>query len=146
MTTIRASLAVLCLTVLLSTLTVGQGNSSMDRRAARKASDAFMADLVANRISNAIEKTEHPDPKVALSQFALMLDGCGRPIESKIANDGSPVPGDEVQSDGTKKSTLNFLYTFKSERHSDWVFYVEVWLADDAKYHVHSWGCHAASK
>jgi hypothetical protein len=134
MTAIRVFLSLLFLAVLFVTITQAQSISTVDRRAARKVSDSLMADLVANRTSDATQK-------MGAWQYAQMIDGCGRPLDSRIANNGAPVVGEDVSTDGRTKNTLIFQYVCKSTRHSGWVFKVTVEMAEDAKYHVSGFGC-----
>jgi hypothetical protein len=135
MTAIRVFLSLLFSALLFGTTTQAQNISSADRRAARKVSDSFMADLVANRSSDAMQKMNVPRD-VAMTQYTQLIDTCGRPLDSKIANDGVHVAGEDVLSDGRTRNTLIFQYVCKSTRHSGWVFKVEVEMAEDAKYHV----------
>jgi len=136
----RAFIYLLSLALFLVTATQAQSASGADRRAARKISDAFMADLIANRSSDALQKMAAPHD-AAMAQYAQMIDRCGRPLDSKIANDGTPIVGQDVLTDGRTKSTLIFQYVCKSTRHSGWVFKVYLEVAEDGKYHVHGWGC-----
>lgn len=57
----------------------------LDQRAVRKASDAFMGDLVANRVAEAIADLHEFDTVAGLTR---MMDSCGRPIDCKRENDG----------------------------------------------------------
>ncbi len=141
MINIRLFLAILCSIILLEATIAAQSNSSTGLRAARRVSDSFIADLVANRIGDAIEKAGRLDRNAALSQYTEMLGNCGRPLDSKVANYGKPVVGEDVWPDGSKRNTLIFQYICKSTRHSAWVFRVEVEMAEDAKYRVSGWGC-----
>jgi len=141
MTAIRVFLSLLFSALLFVATTQAQSISGADRRAARKVSDSFMADLVANRSSDAIQKMATHNHDVAMSQLAQMIDDCGRPLDSRIANNGAPVVGEDVSTDGRKKETLIFQYVCKSTRHSGWVFKVTVEMAEDAKYHVSGFGC-----
>jgi hypothetical protein len=140
MTTSRVLLSFLFSAMFVVTAAYAQSVSDVDRRAARKLSDSFMADLIADRSSDALQKMAAPHD-AALALYAQMIDRCGRPIESKIANDGTPIVGEDVSTDGRTKSTLTFQYVCKSTRHSGWVFKVDLEMAEDGKYHVHGFGC-----
>ncbi|HWY04885.1 MAG TPA: hypothetical protein VNX60_14515 [Candidatus Acidoferrum sp.] len=129
MTAIRVFLSLLLPAMLFVATPQAQSISSADRRAARKVSDSFMADLAANRSSDAIQK------------MGPIIDGCGRPLNSRIANNGTPLVGEDVSTDGKTKNTLIFQYVCKSTRHSGWVFRVTVEMAEDAKYRVSGFGC-----
>jgi hypothetical protein len=141
---IRVLLPILCSILSLEPIAAAQSNETANRHAARAASDSFIADLVANRVSEAIEKANRLDPTApsqATHQYTLVLDRCGRPLDSKIENDGIPGIGHEIHPDRSVSDILIFQYLCKTTRHSDWIFSVLVQATEDSKYEVSVWGC-----
>ena len=80
--------------------------------------------------------------QIAEQQYTEFVNNCGKPFDSKVANDGKPVVGQDTGVDGKNKDTLIFLYTCNSTRHSGWVFSVELQTADNGKYRVSGLSCH----
>lgn len=119
MTTVRIFALVLSLALFLGARSAAQ-TTDADASGARKASDALMADLVANRMTDAMEKLA-PKAKPGSEGFrkseTQMIDRCGRPLDSKIQNDGKPVLGEDVLPEGTK-TNWNFQYRCKTTRQS----------------------------
>jgi hypothetical protein len=116
-----------CAVLLLSAILAAQSKDNADQRAARKMSESFVSDLIANRV----------DTK---SQFAQILDLCGRPQNRRIVDDGTPVMGDNIV-DGQKRTTMQFLYLCKTARNSDQIFSVEVEKIGDGKYRISGLSC-----
>jgi len=124
-----------------------QNNSGVDRRAAKKVSDAFVADLVANRIDAALARTtdagqKSSDPEVLRWQYTRILTLCGKPLGSKSQDEGVPVLGEDIQSGGNKRATLLFQYLCKTNHSVDQIFAVEVQMADDGRYQISGLSCH----
>ena len=121
----RISMGLLFLTVLSANLVIAQGKETALEAGARKGSDDLMADLLANRTSDAIEKVA-PKKIAALdwsrTHLQQMLERCGRPLDSKIQNDGKPILGEDVLPEGTK-TTWNFEYVSRTTREP-----VEFWV------------------
>lgn len=104
--------------LLSASLAPAQDKDNVLEPGARKASDDLMADLLANRTSDAIEKVA-PKKISALDGFRVqlrhMLERCGRPLDNKIQNDGKAILGENVLPNGTK-TTWNFRYLCKTTR------------------------------
>ena len=117
MTTVRTSALVLSLALFLGARSAAQATDA-DANGARKASDALMADLIGNRLADAMEKLA-PKVKPGSEGFrkseTQMIDQCGRPLDSKIQNDGKPLLGEDVLAEGTK-TTWTFQYRCKTTR------------------------------
>jgi hypothetical protein len=126
--------------------------SAASQRAAKKVSDLFMADLIADRVSDAVDRYDSSYLKAmgrdtVESQFVRhILDLCGRPLDSKIQNDGIPVMGEDILTDGSKRATFTFLYSSRTTRqrkgakgHSQ--FEVGIESSGDGKYYVTAFGC-----
>jgi len=131
---IRTSANVLCLLFLLSA-TSAQQETDVGSRGARKASDALMADLVANRLADAMEKLA-PKTKPGWEAFrkteSQMIDQCGRPLESSIQNNGKPFLGEDVLPDGTKIN-WTFQYRCKTPRQPS-EFWVTIEMDENGRY------------
>jgi hypothetical protein len=145
---IRAVLPVLCAILFLGNAASAQSDAGLDKRAARKVSDAYMAELVANRISNAIDMADSgatgPARKVIRSQYREILEGCGRPLDNKIENNGIPLLGENISFDGRKRTTLIFQYRCKTT-HQEAIFSVTTSKSEDSKYHFDGLSCGKAS-
>jgi hypothetical protein len=80
--------------VLLSSMALGgcKSGSSIDRVAAQKVSDSFMAYLVADRVNDAVGEMEPEMFKSATreqveAQIRKLFDYCGRPLDSEFKHD-----------------------------------------------------------
>jgi hypothetical protein len=120
-TTVRLSALILSLVVLLGPRSVAQApdrDATGARIGAKKASDALMADLVGNRMADAMEKIA-PKAKLGSEGFrktqTQMIDQCGRPLDSKIQNNGKAFLGEDVLPEGTK-TNWTFQYHCKTTR------------------------------
>jgi hypothetical protein len=116
-TLVRISALILCLAVFLNGRLVSQ-EPDTDSIGARKASDALMADLVANRMGDVMEKLA-PKGSLGWESFRKLetdnIDQCGRPLDSRIQNDGKPFLGQDVLPEGTK-TDWTFQYRCKTTR------------------------------
>jgi hypothetical protein len=125
------------LTLLFSNLAAGQDKDNPLEAGARRASDDVMADLLANRTSDAIEKIA-PKKIGALegfrTQIRQMLERCGRPLDSKMQNDGKAILGEDVLPEGTK-TTWNYEYLCKTA-HAPAEYWVTVESIGSGKYKV----------
>lgn len=134
MTLIRTSANVLCFLLLLSAKSAPQENDA-GSRGARKASDALMADLLANRLADAMEKLA-PKSKPGWERFrkteSQMIDQCGRPVDSTIQNNGKPFLGEDVLPDGTK-TNWTFQYRCKTT-HQPSEFWITAEMAENGRY------------
>ena len=99
----------------------------LDQRAARKASDAFMGDLVANRVAEAIADVHAPETVAGLTR---MLDSCGRPIGCSREDDGI------VGEFGAMRLT----YLCKRADGKRYRFHLE-FVQGNRKFELKSWGC-----
>jgi hypothetical protein len=125
--------------VALLALTACKSGSSIDRAAAQKLSDSFMSDLLANRVNDAVSKTE-PEVVESLGQdqaeaaIRKLFDYCGRPLDSEFKHDEA---GFKVYLDGRK-----FYYaatTTKYPKKGECFFAVEV-VPADAGFRVTTFG------
>ena len=99
----------------------------LDQRAARKASDAFMGDLVANRVTEAIADVHTLENVAGLNR---MLDSCGSPIACKKENDG--VVGEF--------GVMRFTYICKRADGKRYRFHLE-FEQGNRRFELKSWGC-----
>jgi hypothetical protein len=99
----------------------------LDQRAARKASDAFMGDLVANRVAEAIADVHAHETVAGLNR---MLDSCGRPIGCNRENDG--VVGEF--------GAMRLTYICKRADRKRYRFHLE-FVQSNRKFELKSWGC-----
>lgn len=134
MTPIRTSANILCLLVLLSATSAQQEND-VGGRGARKAGDALMADLVANRLTDAMEKLApktNPGWEGFRKSESHTIDQCGRPLDSTIQNDGKPFLGEDVLPEGTKTNWA-FQYRCKTTRQPS-EFWVTAEMVENGRY------------
>jgi hypothetical protein len=109
--------------------------SSMNRAEAQKTSDAFMADLIADRVDLALGKME-PEFVQAAGQakaeklFQQMFNYCGRPLEGKLEHDEI---GFFAYADGRKKPMRAFFYTGKTTQHEKGVCFFAVRVVSSDK-------------
>jgi hypothetical protein len=94
---------------------------AVDREAALKVSDAFMLDLVNDRVQDAVAKFEPAfltaqKPAEAVSAVRSLFDYCGRPLNSKLKHEEV---GIKVYLDGAKKTTHQFVYGAKTTQHPE---------------------------
>jgi hypothetical protein len=126
--TIRILALALRLALFLAARSAAQ-TSDADASGARKASDALMADLVDNRMADAMEKLA-PKAKPGSDGFrkseTKMIEKCGRPLDSKIQDHGKPVLGEDVLPEGTK-TNWSFRYRCKTTRQPS-----EYWVTAEA--------------
>lgn len=142
-------------TMLVSAMVVcaaaaGESKTGVDRHAAKKVSDAFMADLVAHRVDDALARTtdagqKSSDPEVLRWQYTRILSLCGKPVSSKSQDEGVQVLGEDIQSGSSKRVTVLFQYLCKTNHFSEQVFAVEVQMTEDGKYQVSGLSCHKPS-
>ena len=147
---LRVFVTMLVSAIILCGAAAAQNDSAVDRRAAKKVSDAFMADLVARRVDDALARTtdasqKSSDPEVLRWQYTRILTLCGKPAGSKSLDDGVPVLGEDIQSGSNKRVTVLFRYLCKTNHFSEQVFAVEVQMAEDGKYQVSGLSCHKPS-
>ena len=138
-------IAVICCWVILAHHSVAQ-NKGLNRQDAKKISESFMGDLVANRVADAVTKTSDANQDGANHdalrwQYSRILSLCGKPLTSKSLDEGVPVLGEDLQSGGNKRTTLRFEYLCKTNHDTDQIFVVEMQMAEDAKYRVSGLSC-----
>src|SRR5215475_7500565 len=112
MASFRHLLAIACSALLLYGAALAQSNK-LDRKRAKSASDAFMADLVARRLEDAVAKTSDSERETGETlrwHYTRILNLCGKPVSSKSLDDGIRVLGEDLQSGSNKRTTLVFEY------------------------------------
>jgi len=104
---------VLTVVVALLALIACKSGASIDRAAAQKVSDSFMADLVADRVKNAVNKMEPEFVQTAGQDQAeaairKLFDYCGRPLDSEFKHDelGFKVYANGIKSRCESSTTL----------------------------------------
>ena len=104
--------------------------SSIDRAAAQKVADSFMADLVADRVAGALDKMEsefvHQTGRAqAEAAMRNLFTYCGRPLDSEVKHDEV---GFKVYPDGRRKPMRKFYYAATTTQHAkgECFFSVEV--------------------
>jgi hypothetical protein len=147
MATVRHLLAIVCSALLLYCAAVAQSNK-LDRKKAKKVSDAFIADVVAKRLEDAVAKTSDSERETGETlrwHYTRILNLCGKPVSSKSLDDGLRVLGEDIQSGSNKRTTLVFEYLCKTNLDTDQTFAVEVQMTEDEKYWVSGLSCHKPS-
>ena len=144
---LRVIVPILAFTMMVCGAAAAQGKSGVDRGAAKKVSDAFVADLVAKRLDDALARTTDAnqntsDPEVLRWQYTRILSLCGKPLGSKSLDEGVPILGEGIQSGSSKRVTVLFEYLCKTNHFSDQVFAVEVQMTEGGKYQVSGLSCH----
>jgi len=111
-------------------LTGCKSGSSIDRIAAQKVSDSFMAYLVADRVNDAVDEMEPEMFQEARreqveAQIRKLFDYCGRPLNSELKHDEI---GFKVYLSGHKKPMRKFYYAASTTQYQKGVcfFAVEV--------------------
>jgi hypothetical protein len=107
-----------------------KSGSSIDRAAAQKVSDSFMAYLISDRVSDAVGEME---PEIFQSagrdqvegQVRKLFDYCGRPLDSEFKHDEI---GFKVYPSGLQKPMRKFYYAANTTQHRKGVcfFAIEV--------------------
>ncbi len=118
--------------------------SIIDRAAAQRASDAFMSDLVADRVDDALNKMEPEFVQTtgraqAEAGIRKLFDYCGRPLDKEMRHDEV---GFKVYLDGRRKPMRKFFYAATTTQHPKGVcfFSVEVVPGDQSEMKVTSFG------
>lgn len=116
--------------VMLCTLafTTCKSGSSVDRAAAQKVSDSFMADLVANRVSDAVDEMDpeilqfagHKDVE---EQVRKLFDYCGRPLDSEFRHNEN---GFKLYPNGRTKPMMKFFYAASTTQYAKGVCFFSV--------------------
>src|SRR5437899_1688156 len=100
------SIWIVLLVLFLANRATSAPGPSATQKQVKEVSDAFMGDVIANRISDAVGRYEPSTlaimgPDGIERQFIKRaFDSCGRPLDSQVENGGKPVTGEEVFSDG----------------------------------------------
>lgn len=144
---------VMTLLVLVQPHALAQSRASVAiQREAKKIADAFMADLVADRILAATNRYEWTHPKT-LGRDALgsqsvrhTLNECGRPLDMRVENHGVPVVGEHVFTDGHTRPTFTFFYSSRTTRQGKrrkghFRFQIDVEPGNDGRYYIAGFGC-----
>jgi hypothetical protein len=138
-------LQLLCVSVslVLGACSLVPNGSSIDRAAAQKVADSFMADLVADRVDGALDKMEpefvHQTGRAqAEAAVRNLFTYCGRPLDSEFKHDEV---GFKVYLDGRRKPTRKFYYAATTTQHpkGECFFSVEV-VPDQGSFRVTSFG------
>ena len=136
---------VVCVSVflMLGGCSLVPNGSTIDRAAAQKVADSFMADLVADKVDGALDKME-PEfihqtgrPQAAAGVRNLFAY-CGRPLDSEFKHDEV---GFKVYLDGRRKPMRKFYYSATTTTHpkGECFFSVEV-VPDDGSFRVTTFG------
>ncbi|HKS95152.1 MAG TPA: hypothetical protein VJV74_03350 [Terriglobia bacterium] len=138
-------LQLVCISVsfVLSGCGLAPNGSSVDRAAAQKVADSFMADLVADRVDRALDKMEsefiHQTGRAqAEAAVRNLFTYCGRPLDSEFKHDEV---GFKVYPDGKRKPMRKFYYAATTTQHpkGECFFSVEV-VPDQGSFRVTSFG------
>jgi hypothetical protein len=114
---------------LLSGCNLLPNGSSMDYGEARKVSDSYMSDLVADHVGKALDKMELQAVQAAggkaKAEAALrgLFDYCGRPLESELRHDDT---GFFLGADGRRAPTRGFYYSGRTTQHPKGVCFFAV--------------------
>ena len=118
------------LAVIVSTLALSgcKSGSSIDRAAARRVSDSFMAHLVADRVNDAVGEMEPEMFQSATreqveAQMRKLFDYCGRPLDSEFKHDEI---GFKVYLSGHKNPMRKFYYAAKTTQYPKGVCFFSV--------------------
>ena len=92
--------------------------ASIDYAAARKVSDSFMADLVANKVNDAVSLMEPEFVQTvgsgqAEAALRKLFDYCGRPLDSEFKHDET---GFKIYLDGRKNPMRKFYYAATTDQ------------------------------
>lgn len=118
------------LVVVVSVFSLGgcKSRSSIDRAAAQKLSDSFMAYLVEDRVHDAVGEMEPEMFQVAPreqveAQIRKLFDYCGRPLDSEIKHDEV---GFKVYLSGRTNPTRKFYYAARTTQYPKGVCFFSV--------------------
>ena len=105
-----------------------KSGSSIDRVAAQKVSDSFMAYLVADRVDDAVGEMEPEMFKSATheqveAQIRKLFDYCGRPLDSELKHDEI---GFKVYVSGNKNPMRKFYYAARTSQYPKGVCFFSV--------------------
>ncbi len=100
---------------------------------ARKVSDSFMADLVANKVEDAVSlmESEFVQPlerTQAEARVRKLFDYCGRPLDSEFKHDET---GFKVYLDGHKNPMRKFYYAATTNRYPKGTCFFSVSVVPD---------------
>jgi hypothetical protein len=116
---------------------------TVDYAGARKVSDSFMADLVTNKIEDAISlmESEFVQPlgrTQAEAQVRKLFDYCGRPLDSEFKHDET---GFKVYLDGHKNPMRKFYYAATTDQYPKGTCFFSVSVVPDhAEFRVTEFG------
>lgn len=122
-------------------LTACKSGRSIDRAAAKKVSDSFMAYLASDRVSDAVGEMEGFEPSQrdqVEARVRKLFDYCGRPLDSEFKHDEI---GFRVYATGRQKPMRKFYYSANTTQYRKGVcfFAVEV-VPDGSDLRVASFG------
>jgi hypothetical protein len=123
--------SLLAVTVSALALSGCKSGSSIDRVAAQRVSDSFMAYLVADRVNDAVSEME-PEMfqwathEQAEAQIRKLFDYCGRPLDSEFKYDEVGV---KLYLSGHQNPTRKFYYAAKTTQYPKGVCFFSVEVA-----------------
>ena len=105
-----------------------KSGSSIDRVAAQKVSDSFMAYLVADRVKDAVsemepEMFESATHEQVEAQIRKLFDYCGRPLDSELKHDEI---GFKAYASGHQNPMRKFYYAAKTTEYPKGVCFFSV--------------------
>jgi hypothetical protein len=121
--------------VLFAVFVSGQKDSSTMRRDARKISDSVMDRLVAGKGAEVVNDQFKNAPESARKFLSTTLqhDRRGRPLDSRIENDGVPTEGEDVRGKKTYR-VLFYQYLSTTDKHKNVTFTIAVEFDDEGKF------------
>ena len=117
---------------LVMVLCIGCGlipsGASIDYGAARKVSDSFMADLVANKVNDAVSLMEPEFVRTVGNEQAeaalrKLFNYCGRPLDSELKHDEI---GFKMYLDGHRNPMRKFYYAASTDQNAKGVCFFSV--------------------
>jgi hypothetical protein len=102
--------------------------ASIDYPSARKVSDSFIADLVANKVNDAVGLMEREFIRTvgngqAEAALRKLFDYCGRPLDSEFKHDET---GFKIYLDGHKNPMRKFYYAATTDQNAKGVCFFSV--------------------
>lgn len=130
----RSAVSVILAALMLCACNFLPNGSSIDYTAAQKVADSFMADLVGNRVNEAIEKME-PElvrqaggPAKTEAAISNLFNYCGKPLDYQLKHDEV---GFKIYLDGQKKPMRKFYYAAATTQHPKGVCFFSVAVVPD---------------
>ena len=112
-------------------LSLSACGGSMDQAAARKVSDSFMSDLVADRVGDALNRMQgSASYRSNEPHMRKLFEYCGRPLDYEFKHYERGV---RATLDGRATPVLNFYYAAKTTQHAKGVCFFSVGVVPDDK-------------